>query len=161
MRRADYRPWRRNFQRLWSECDPLLNRAANLRPHTVKQQASGQRPAQTQCLLLFCVCEKIKKKIKKNKRHICFSFPIKKTLCVDVGITQRSAINNTFVPGKKRTKGREVGLLLFLVRVCLCVRACGIVCFPTPPPTPGFERQLRKQGRWIFFGPPGSSSGGR
>lgn len=130
MRRADYRPWRRNFQRLWSECDPLLNRAANLRPHTVKQQASGQRPAQTQCLLLFCVCEKIKKN-KKNKRHICFSFPIKKTLCVDVGITQRSAINNTFVPGKKRTKGREGGLLLFwCVCVYVCVRVELCVFFP-------------------------------
>lgn len=65
---------------------------------------------------------------KENKRHICFSFPIKKTLCVNVGITQRSAINNTFVLGKKWTKGREVGPLLFFARPRVCLR--GNVYFP-------------------------------
>lgn len=62
-------------------------------------------------------------------------------------------------PGEETDKRTGSWPAPFFACVCLCVRACGIVCF-FPPSDSGIERQLRKQGRWIFFGPPGSSSGG-
>lgn len=91
-------------------------------PHTVKQQAAGQRPAQTQCVLL-CVFVKIRS---FGKAHICFSFSIKKTPCVDAGITRRSAINSTFVLRKtdKRT-GSLPALFFFLACVELCFSRLG------------------------------------
>lgn len=83
-------------------------------PHTVKQQATGQRPAQTQCILL-CVFVKIRS---FGKAHICFSFSIKKTPCVDAGITRRSAINSTFVRQKTDKRTGSLPALFFCVELC-------------------------------------------
>lgn len=78
-------------------------------PHTVKQQAAGQRPARTQCILL-CVFVKIRP-FGKPPAFSPFFRHQKESVCGDAGIVQWGAINSPF--GLQQTKGQEVSCSFF------------------------------------------------